>query len=267
MILDTIAEKKRVEIAMARKAVPVGTLLEQAENMPGAADFHAALKKPVASGYRIIAEVKKASPSKGVLRKDFDPVAIARGYERGGAAAVSVLTDEAFFMGSPEYLRMIKQSISLPVFRKDFILDEYQIHETRAWGGDAMLLIAALLDGRTLEGFLGIVSRAGMQALVEVHTGEELDMATGSGATIIGINNRDLNTFETDIGTTFSLLERVPSGVTVVSESGITTQDDMYALSRAGVDAFLIGEALMRAGSPGEKLAQLAGAVRENGQQ
>lgn len=255
MILEKIAEEKRYEVITRKQALPAQGFAPTGPTR----DFAAAIRRPDGALPRIIAEVKKASPSKGVIREDFDPVAIAEEYEAAGAAAVSVLTDVKFFQGDLVYLTTCRAVTSLPTLRKDFIIDEFQIDESRAAGADAVLLIAALLDAYTLRTFRERIEKLEMAALVEVHDEQELEKVIESGAKIIGINNRDLQTFDVDIETTFRLASRIPSGRIIVSESGISTRDDLKRLADAGVNAALIGESLMSAPKPGEKLKELIG--------
>lgn len=210
-----------------------------------------------AGDVRVIAEVKKASPSKGIIREDFDPVRIARDYEAAGAVALSVLTEEKYFLGSLDYMKAVREVVSLPILRKDFIVHPYQVYESRAAGADCILLIVAILDDRLLGELHDLARSLAMDVLVEVHTEEELKRALGIDAAIIGINNRDLNTFKTDLGTTKRLAAMVDDGITIVAESGIKTATDIEVLLAAGADAFLIGEALMREGDVGEKLKEL----------
>ncbi len=219
-------------------------------------DFVASIRREGDGAIRLIAEVKKASPSKGVLRAEMDPVAIARRYAQAGASAISVLTEEDFFRGHPSYLTQISDAVSLPLLRKDFILEPYQVVEARVLGADAFLLIVSLLDDAQLESLIQLGRDLGMAALVEVHTVEEVTRAAASTAEVIGINNRNLKTFVTDLGTTLALAKTVSSNRVVVSESGIREPSDMSRLADA-VDAVLVGEALMRAPDPGEKLQEL----------
>ncbi len=204
-----------------------------------------------------IAEIKKASPSKGVLREEYDPVEIAIDYESHGAAAISILTEEDHFLGSLEHLKRVRPIVSRPLLRKDFIFDPYQIHEAAAAGADAILLIVAILDAAKLAGLLALTEQAGLDALVEVHDRQELNMALGAGAKIIGVNNRDLRTFKVDLHATLQLAPHVPDAVVLVSESGIQTADDIRMLRDAGCDAFLIGEAFMKSEKPGKALREL----------
>lgn len=261
-ILKEIIRNKRRELRTLSEGTSLKALTrelrEKSAGMPPALDFAGALSAP---GVRIIAEVKKASPSKGVIREDFDPVSIAKAYEANGAAAISVLTDEKYFQGSLEYLRMIRAGVRLPLLRKDFIISEYQVYESRAAGADAILLIAAVLDREELKDLLLYTDAAGLSALVEVHDEDELASSLDAGASIIGVNNRDLNTFRTNIETTARLAPMVPKERILVTESGINTPEDIARLSRAGARAFLVGESLMREEDPGAKLAELAGAL------
>jgi len=254
MILDDIMAYKKVILAEAKKRLPAAKLMGRIAELDPPRPFYAALEHQMPGRHRIIAEVKKASPSKGVIRESFLPVDIARQYEAYGAAAVSVLTEDRFFMGSLEYLRQIRSAVSLPVLRKDFLFDPYQVYETREAGADALLLIAAVLEKEQLRDLISLAGEIGLSALVEVHTGDELEKSLVAGATVIGINNRDLQTFKTDIKTTLALIQSVPDDIIAVSESGLNTREDIASLRRSGIDAFLIGEALMRAPSPGLKL-------------
>lgn len=243
-ILDKIVATKRQEIAVARAAVPEATLEQQVQNAPPCRDFFAAL---AADGpIKLIAEVKKASPSKGVIREDFQPVEIARAYAKGGATCLSVLTDESYFQGDLEYLRNIRLQTSLPVLRKDFILESYQLLEARAAGADAVLLIAECLDDCNLRKLHNETIDLGMTPLVEFYEPENLDRVLEAGATLIGVNNRDLRTFEVDLAHTIRQREHVPDECLLVGESGIHTQADVQRLENAGVDAILVGESLMR---------------------
>ena len=203
--------------------------------------------------------MKKASPSKGVIRQDFDPVRIADTYQASGASCLSVLTEKNYFQGSLDYLGSIRKTVGLPLLRKDFIVDEYQIHEARAAGADAILLIAACLDRGQLEDFLGVAAGLGLDVLVESHTYPELDKSLLAGASIVGINNRDLQTFRVSLDATFGMLKDIPDDRTVVSESGIKTRDDVVRLEQAGVDAILVGESLMREQDIGKKVKELLG--------
>ena len=263
-ILARIIASKTKEVAAARAARPLAALREQARLAPPPRDFAGALRARVASGKpAVIAEIKKASPSRGVLRPIFDPAAIARRYEAGGAACVSILTDREYFQGAPEHLTAARAACSLPVLRKDFMLDEYQIEESRALGADCVLLIvAALADSKLAE----LESRAhelGMGVLAEVHDEDELARAVDGGARIIGVNNRNLRDFAVRLETTLELLARIPSERTVVTESGILAPADVARMRAAGVHAFLVGEAFMRAADPGAALRALFAAAQD----
>lgn len=255
-ILDRIVEHKRRELAAAKVAVPLAELRALAESSPAARDFAAALRGPRVA---LIAEVKKASPSKGVLREDFKAVSLARAYADAGAAAISVLTDQEHFQGTLEHLRAIRGALpdGPPLLRKDFLFDEYQVYEARANGGDALLLIAAMLEKKALAELIRLTGALGMTALVEVHDEAEVERTLNAGAGIIGINNRDLRTFDVDLATTERLRPLIPGDRTVVAESGIFTHEDMRRLEACGVQAVLIGEALVTAPDPGAKMREL----------
>jgi indole-3-glycerol phosphate synthase len=259
MILDDIVAARRRDLAEAKRRVSLAELERSALYAEERRGFASSL---AAGGRAIIAEVKKASPSRGVIREDFDPLALARSYERAGAAAVSVLTEERHFQGTLRYLADIRRAVALPVLRKDFLVDPYQIVEARAWGADAVLLIVAILDGGELRELLGIARAVGVDALVEAHTAEEVDRALAAGARVVGVNNRDLRTFDTSLETAASLRPRIPAGVIAVAESGIDSAADVARLEAAGFQVFLVGEALMRAEDPGAKLAALLGRER-----
>jgi len=260
-ILDTIVQHKWAEIAAAKAAIPAADLERRAAARPPARDFSAALMQP---GMRIIAEVKKASPSAGVIRADFDPVAIARTYERHGADCLSVLTDEQFFRGHLDHLTTAREATRLPVLRKEFVLDRYQLLEARAAGADAVLLIAEILPGDRLESLFDDAIALGLHVLVELHDADLLARVIDCGATLIGINNRDLRTFETRLSHTLDLLPKVPAGRAVVSESGIKTNADLRMLEASGVKAVLVGESLMRAPDIGAALDALRGARQKS---
>ena len=252
--LETIAEHVREEVKSRRARMPVVALRERPLFACPTRGFAASLAGP---SRRIIAEVKRASPSQGLIRQDFDAVQLAREFAAAGASALSVLTEERFFQGSLDYLERIKKEVSLPLLRKDFVLDEYQIFEARSFGADAVLLIVALLDLSQLQQLLALAGSLSLDALVEVHTEEELKGALKAGAKLIGINNRDLKTFEVRLETTERLLPLVPKDILVVCESGIDSPERIKKFERLGVHAFLVGEALMRAPKPGEKLREL----------
>ena len=256
-ILDRIVETKRQEIEAARARLPEAELERRLADEPPTRGFAAALRAPGEA--RVIAEVKKASPSAGVIRADFDPVAIARTYERHGAACISVLTDGPYFQGSLDHLTAVCAAVRCPLLRKDFVLDRYQLLEARLAGADAALLIAEILPGDRLAVLHREATALGLDVLVELHDADQLPRVLASGATLVGINNRDLRTFETRLDHTLDLLPHVPAGVTVVSESGIRTHADMRRLADAGVQAVLVGESLMRSPDVGAALDSLRG--------
>jgi indole-3-glycerol phosphate synthase len=257
-ILATILARKAEEVAERRVAVPLAQLRARAADLPPPRGFHAALRAKIANGEAaVIAEVKKASPSKGVIRADFRPAEIAASYERGGAACLSVLTDRDFFQGHEDFLVAARGACALPVLRKDFTVDEYQVHEARALGADAILLIVAALDDARLRGLCDLGLSLGLDVLVEVHDGEELARALQTASPLVGINNRNLRSFETSLRTTLDLIEHVPDDRLLVTESGIHTGVDVMRMRAAGVHAFLVGEAFMRADDPGAELARL----------
>lgn len=261
-ILDKIVAVKHQEVAAARKRASLEAVRFDAESRMLTRDFEAALRAKIAAGHAaVIAEVKKASPSKGVLRADFIPADIAQSYAEGdgtvSAACLSVLTDKQFFQGGVDYLKQARASCDLPVLRKDFIVDEYQVYESRAMGADAILLIAACLDDAQMKDYEAIARGLDMAVLVEVHDAAELDRALKLRTTLIGVNNRNLRNFEVSIQATIDLLPRLPNDRLPVTESGIGTREDVATLRAAGVNAFLVGEAFMRAKEPGEALAAL----------
>ncbi len=255
-ILEQIVEHKWTEIVAAQARVPLRTLEEQAAQRPPTRPFTAALRQP---GLRIIAEVKKASPSAGIIRADFDPVTIAKTYEQHGASCLSILTDEHFFQGHLAYLTAIQERTALPCLRKEFILDRYQLVEARAAGADAVLLIAEILPGPKLNELFNAATALGLHVLVELHDAHELPRVVDCGAEVIGINNRDLRTFHTSLDHTLNLLPQIPTGRVVISESGIKTHADMQRLEAAGVSGVLVGESLMRAPNIGAALDALRG--------
>lgn len=246
-ILDTILEHKHGELAVRRVHIPPDEMQKRAEAMPPPRDFLRSLHAPRRGKVALIAEVKRASPSAGIIRADFFPAEIARAYADGGADCLSVLTDERFFGGSDAYLQQARSSVNLPVLRKDFIVDDYQIYEARALGADAVLLIISALSPAQIADFADLAQSLGMAALVETHTEQEMDTALNARVTLIGINNRSLSTFATDIGTVARLAALVPSHVTLVAESGIKTRADVDTVYEAGAHAVLVGETLMRA--------------------
>jgi len=259
-ILDKIVAVKHQEVAAAQKRKPLDVVRADAESRILTRDFVGAMRAKISAGLpAVIAEVKKASPSKGVLRADFIPADIAQSYAEFGAACLSVLTDVQFFQGSVDYLKQARASCQLPVLRKDFMVDAYQIYESRAMGADAVLLIAACLDDAQMRDFEAIARGLDMAVLVEVHDQAELERALKLKTPLIGINNRNLKTFEVSLDTTLSLRSLVGADRIVVTESGIQARDDVLRMGAAGVSAFLVGEAFMRADEPGQALAQLFG--------
>lgn len=261
MILDKITEHKRQEVALAKSRRSLDSVkqgIADLEDQPRG--FLRALRATADSGWTaVIAEVKKGSPSKGVIREDFDPLAIAEIYQENGATCLSVLTDEHFFMGHLLYLHKIREVVNLPLLRKDFICDPYQIYEARAAGADAILLIAAMLDAGQLAEYNALATELRMDVLLEVHDEDELEVALTAGCDLIGINNRNLQTFETDLATTERLLPLIPKDYFVVAESGIVARADVLRLQKAGASGFLVGESLMREDNIGAKLQELQG--------
>lgn len=253
MILDDIIDQKRREVGRAKERIPLAVLRDRV-----APRSSGAFAEAISAEGRIclIAEIKKASPSRGVLREDFDPSSLARLYAESGASAISVLTDAKYFQGDSSHLKEAKEASLLPVLRKDFIIDEYQIWESAVIGADALLLIVAALTAEQLRDYVSLAFRLGLDALVEVHDGKQLEAALDAGARIIGINNRDLRTFGTDLGVTLRLAPKAPPGHIIVSESGIHTREDVRKVRQAGVDAILVGEALMTS-------ADIPGKIRE----
>jgi indole-3-glycerol phosphate synthase len=259
-ILDKIVAVKHQEVAEAKRRKSMEAMRFDAESRVLTRDFVGALRAKIAAGQpAVIAEVKKASPSKGVLREDFIPADIAQSYAEYGAACLSVLTDQQFFQGEIDFLKQARASCQLPVLRKDFMVDAYQIYESRAMGADCILLIAACLTDAQMKEFEAIARSLDMAVLVEVHDGVELDRALQLKTPLIGINNRNLKTFEVSLETTLALKARVPADRLLITESGIITREDVLRLGAAGVNAFLVGEAFMRAPEPGEALEKLFG--------
>jgi indole-3-glycerol phosphate synthase len=257
-ILDKILAVKREEVAAAQAAKPLAAIRAEAETQPEPRDFVGAIRAKIADGRSaVIAEIKKASPSKGVLREDFRPAEIAADYEKHGAACLSVLTDRRFFQGAPEYLQAARTACALPVLRKDFMIDPYQVYEARAMGADAILLIVAALSLAQMQELEDIARSLGMAVLVEAHDGTEVDAALQLKTPLLGINNRNLRTFEVSLRTTLDQLARIPPGRTVVTESGIAGPADVALMRQNNVHAFLVGEAFMRQPSPGAELARL----------
>ena len=257
-ILTRIIATKRREVTAAHAVKPLAVVEAQAAAQPAPRDFVGAIRAKLAADQpAVIAEIKKASPSKGVIRADFRPADIARSYAAHGAACLSVLTDLDYFQGCPDYLQAARAACPLPVLRKDFIIDRYQVAEARAMGADAILLIAAALDLGEMQELEAIAHGYGMAVLVEVHDGAELDVALQLNTPLLGINNRNLRTFAVTLDTTLGLLGRIPAGRIVVTESGILTPADVALMRQNRVGAFLVGEAFMRAAEPGEELARL----------
>jgi indole-3-glycerol phosphate synthase len=257
-ILRRILARKGQEISERAARVTLEELQRQAAAAPATRGFVAAVRARIATGQAaVIAEIKKASPSKGVLRADFDPVAIARGYERHGATCLSILTDVDFFQGADEHLLQARAACALPVLRKDFTIDPYQLYEARALGADCILLIVAALEDKPLRELSQLAHALGLDVLAEVHNAEELERALPLETALIGINNRDLRTFETRLDTTLRLLPMIPKDRTVVTESGILVPEDVALMRKNEVHAFLVGEAFMRSEDPGAKLTEL----------
>lgn len=257
-ILNKIVEVKRQEVAAATKRMSFAAMRADAESRVLTRDFVAAIRTKITAGLpAVIAEIKKASPSKGVIRDDFIPADIAQSYAEHGAACLSVLTDKDFFQGSPDYLKQARASCYLPVLRKDFLVDAYQVYESRAMGADCILLIAACLDDAQMAEFEAIARSLDMAVLVEVHDAQELERALKLRTPLIGINNRNLRTFEVSLQTTLGMLKDVPADRYLVTESGILTREDVRQMRDANVHAFLVGEAFMRAAEPGQALADL----------
>ena len=264
-ILDTIVEEKKREVArLPQRSLSVADLRAALDARGGGRDFTGALRKPKSGPVALIAEVKKASPSAGVIRPDFNPVRIAREYEAAGASCLSVLTDEKFFQGSLDYLKQVRAAVNLPLLRKDFIIDDRQILEAIEWGADAVLLIVAILSDVQLRHFYALATGAGLAALVEVHNEAELDRALAAGAELIGVNNRNLKTFKVDLATTERLAGRLRSAPRttsplLVAESGIHTRADVERLAKCGAQAILVGESLMKHANIGAKTRELLG--------
>lgn len=260
-VLDRIVEAKAIRLAETKRNVALEQLMAQ-RSARARSSFAETIAKP--ERVNIIAEIKHRSPSKGIIREDFNPLSIAESYEQAGAAAMSVLAEEDFFGGSLDHLRSIGQRLNTPLLRKDFIFDEYQIHESVAAGADAVLLIVAVLCDELLARLIELANQAGLDALVEVHTDDEMQRATSSGARIIGVNNRDLTTFAVDLNTSHRLAKLAPAEAILVSESGIKTGEDIRNLKSAGFSGFLIGEHFMRARNPGDALRRLLADASES---
>lgn len=257
MILNKIIEEKKKELKISKSSASLKELRNRANEVEDFRDFKKSIKSE--NSVNIIAEIKKASPSKGIIREDFDPVEIAKIYEDKGAAAISVLTDKTFFQGDIQYLTQIRKNVFLPLLRKDFIIDEYQLYEARACGADAALLITAVLDRNQMAEYLELSKELGLDNLVEIHSFKDLEKAMYCDAEIIGINNRDLQTFETSLKTSFELAHEIPDDKVIVSESGINSHEDIMKLKKAGINAFLVGEALMKERDIGKKLKEIIG--------
>jgi indole-3-glycerol phosphate synthase len=257
-VLDRILAAKRREIGESKARIPEGEIRLRAQRAPAPRGFERALRAKIAAGLpAVIAEIKRASPSKGLIRADFDPARIAASYEANGAACLSVLTDREFFGGSREDLEAARAACALPVIRKDFIIDPYQVHEARAWGADCILLIVDAVPDAELVALEKLAGEIGLDVLVESHDAAQLDRALGLRTALIGINNRDLRNFETRLGTTLELVDRVPAGRILVTESGISTPEDVRRLQNAKVSAYLVGSAFMLAADPGKELARV----------
>jgi indole-3-glycerol phosphate synthase len=259
-ILQRILARKSAEVVERSARITLDQLRARCADAPPPRGFVDALRTKIGAGHAaVIAEVKKASPSQGVIRANFDPAAIARSYEDGGAACLSVLTDIDFFQGADAYLRAARDACALPVLRKDFTIDAYQVYEARALGADCILLIVAALDDAALAGLSALAHQLGMDVLIEAHDAQELERAVATSARLIGINNRNLRTFQTSLETTLNLRGRVPADRLLVTESGIHTRADVQRMRSADVNAFLVGEAFMRAEDPGAELKRLFG--------
>jgi indole-3-glycerol phosphate synthase len=261
-ILNKIVQTKHEEVAQRLRKTPLADMRSDAESRVLTRDFEGALRTKIAAGQAaVIAEVKKASPSKGLLREDFIPADIAQSYSFGdghtSAACLSVLTDQQYFQGSTDYLKQARASCNLPVLRKDFMVDVFQIYESRAMGADCILLIAACLNDAQMADFEAVAQALGMAVLVEVHDAAELERALKLKTPLLGVNNRNLRTFEVSLGTTLTLMAQLPPDKLLITESGIATREDVLRLRQAGVHAFLVGEAFMRAPEPGQALAEL----------
>ncbi len=257
MLMEQIVSNKKREVAGLETSRPLGIITSALGNMEKPRSFKQNLQG--SGGLKIIAEVKRASPVKGLLCSDFDPVRLARAYQRGGAGAISVITEKKFFKGDPAYISQVKKCTELPILRKDFIFNEYQVFESRVLKADAILLIASILDQYMLRRLISLAADLGMAALVEVHDKEELAQAIAAGAEVIGINNRNLKTFNVSLSTTLELAGDIPEDILVVSESGIASREDILLLEQAGADAALVGETLVRSKDPYARLKELKG--------
>ncbi len=264
-ILEKIVDTKREEVAAARQSRPLDAVRDAAAMADPPRDFYSAVASS-SEGVRLIAEIKRASPSAGLIRSDFEPAAIARAYAQGGASALSVLTDRPYFQGDLSYIAAVKAVVALPVLRKDFMVDDYQVYESRAAGADAILLIAAVLPAEKIDAWSRLAFDLGMASLIEVHDEQELQAvracATADRRSILGINNRDLHAQRTNLDTTRRLAEALEAGTSFVAESGIKTRDDVLTIQGWGATAILVGETLMSAEDPGEKVRELLGGVK-----
>ena len=258
-ILDKIISQIKEDLVEAKKKITLDELKAAVIDMPPCRNFVEALRGGEGRGARIISELKKASPSKGVIREEFDVFGIAAEYEENGAAAISCLTEKNYFLGHPDYLQAVAKQISIPIIRKDFIVDPYQVYEARVWGADAILLIAAALTAEEYKSLYTLAKELGLYVLTEVHDIDELKMVLEQGAEVIGVNSRDLKTFKTDLKMMEILIQEIPDNIVKVAESGIKTREDIKRFMGIGVPAFLIGETLMREEHPGKKLAELLG--------
>ncbi|MBA7546066.1 Indole-3-glycerol phosphate synthase [subsurface metagenome] len=256
MILDEIVAAKKNELERRKQKVPLSFLSSKIPGLPSTRNFEDVLTEP---GIALIAEVKKASPSAGIIRQEFNPLKIAKIYEENNVSAISVLTEEKYFLGNLNLLSRIKKITKIPILQKDFILEKYQIYEARFYGADGILLIAAILSEKKIKDFLGLVHQLGMSAILEVHNDEDLKKVLITEAKIIGINNRNLKTLKVDLGTTLKLREKIPSGKIVVSESGIKDYEDIQLLKKCGIDAILVGESLLQSKNIGKKIRELIG--------
>lgn len=258
-ILDKILAQKVEEVAAAKNRLPLADIAQKAEASPKPNDFTGALRRDTVA---LIAEVKKASPSKGILIEDFDPLAIGKAYAENGAAAISILTDEKFFMGHLDYLRLLSRELPIPTLRKDFVIDPYQVYEAREAGAAAVLLIVMALEDSQMAELHALITELGMAALVEVHNEEELERALKLNAKLIGVNNRDLKTFHVDMGTTERIAKICPPEITLVAESGMKSAEDIAAMGRLGASAVLIGEGLVTSGKLAETIREFSSQKR-----